>query len=59
MPIDSRPGPVDSDSCCFCGESVESDPERTRLSARWTDDGREHLQEWDAHRKCLLERMDL
>ena len=58
MPVNEPRGPVTSDLCCFCGESVEqADAERIRLSARWLEDGQEQTQDWGAHHRCLAERM--
>jgi hypothetical protein len=56
MPIEAGRG-RGGDSCCFCGESVDSDADRMQLSGHWIEDGRERIQEWDAHRTCLLERL--
>ena len=58
MPLDALRGPVTSDICCFCGQSVEhSDSERIRLSVRWQDGGKERTQSWGAHHECVAERM--
>jgi hypothetical protein len=58
MPVESRSGHPSSDSCCFCGATVEQ-PEREGvvLSARWIDEGEERTQAWVAHRTCLAERV--
>jgi hypothetical protein len=55
MPVDDRRS---AGRCCFCGESLErADSEWIRLSAQWLDGGQEVLRSWDAHRRCLVERM--
>ena len=57
MPIRTATGQT-SDLCCFCGRGIENtDPERTRIDARWEDGGDERHQSWIAHRTCLRERM--
>lgn len=44
--------------CCLCGAHIDlSDPEYTKLAARWTEAGDERAQWWSAHRRCLAERM--
>jgi hypothetical protein len=58
LPVSDSTGPVTSDVCCFCGESLEhANPEYIRIAARWEKDGAERQQSWGAHHGCLLERM--
>ena len=58
LPVSTSKGPVRSDICCFCGESVEhADPEHLRIDARWEQGGDERQQSWGAHQACLLDRM--
>lgn len=57
VPVKALRGAV-SDACCFCGQAVEHpDSERITISARWGGVGEERTQDWEAHRKCLAERI--
>jgi hypothetical protein len=59
VPITSLRGPVNSDICCFCGETVDyANSEYVRLAAVWTEDAAEKSQGWGAHHRCLADRMD-
>jgi hypothetical protein len=58
MRMDRSREPATAEVCCFCGESVEHfDSERIRLGVRWVEDGQERSQGWEAHKRCLAERM--
>jgi hypothetical protein len=58
VPLSRTGGPLTGDVCCFCGEAVADEAgERLRIGARWGGDGDDHEQSWEAHRRCLRERM--
>jgi hypothetical protein len=51
-------GPFAADSCCFCGEDVETGAETVEVVVRWVGDaGEEGSQAWSAHRACLAGRV--